>query len=90
MEPMKPMDTGPAWWPEHLGSPATSGGQNQMRYAFFPEHRRLAVREGDRVTIYDTGDHDITGASQRQGSGQTLTFVGENGEVRLSELKEVD
>ena len=36
MKPMKPMDFGPAWWPEDLGKPSTSGGQNDVKYAFFP------------------------------------------------------
>ncbi|WP_431271108.1 hypothetical protein [Dankookia sp. P2] len=26
------------WWPDGLGSPASSGAQNAMRYAYFPAH----------------------------------------------------
>ena len=37
--------TSPAWWPNGLGHPAAVGGQNDLRYAIFPEipplgHRR--------------------------------------------------
>ena len=31
------------WWPAELGSPATTGAQNDMRYACFPGLRRLAI-----------------------------------------------
>jgi hypothetical protein len=37
MEPMQPMAPPEQWWPESLGSPSASGGQNEMRYAFFPQ-----------------------------------------------------
>ena len=56
------------------GHPSSTGGQNAMRYAFFPGSRRLAIDPGDgKVTIYDTGDHQITGFSQQQGGGQSIT-----------------
>jgi len=44
MAPMKPMDP-PAsdWWPEGLSDPGSSGAQNDLRYAFFPKQRRLAI-----------------------------------------------
>ncbi|MDO9713473.1 hypothetical protein [Paracraurococcus lichenis] len=89
MQPMKPMDFGPAWWPEELGQPASSGGQNETRYAFFPDHRRLAVLQEGAVMLYETGDHQITGVSQQQGFGQSLIFTSQKGEVRLGELKKV-
>src|ERR1044071_7847136 len=31
------------WWPAELGSPSSSGGQNDARYAYFPQTRRLAI-----------------------------------------------
>ena len=89
MEPMKPMDFGPAWWPEELGKPATSGGQNDVQYAFFPEARRLAIRQGGRVTVYDSGAHRISGVSQQQGSGRSLAFSSQDGEVKVEDLREV-
>ena len=35
--------SGGSWWPEALGTPASTGAQNDMRYAFFPQSRRLAI-----------------------------------------------
>ena len=55
------------WWPGDLGSPSSSGGQNDSRYAYFPQTRRLAVQHGGQVTIYDTLDHQIGGVQQQQG-----------------------
>ena len=90
MKPMKPMDFGPAWWPSDLGQPASSGGQNDVRYAFFPEHQRLAVEQNGKVSLYDSGDHRIDGVSQAQGGGdRPLAFTSEKGEVTLDQLKKI-
>ena len=78
--------SGGAWWPEGLGHPAASGSQNESRYAFFPEARRLAVETGGRVTLHDTGDHRIGGVSQQQGSSYSLSFTSQHGPVRLEEM----
>lgn len=77
------------WWPGDLGSPGSTGSQNDMRYAVFPSSRRLAISDGGKVDVYDTGDHDISGVSQSQSSDQTLTFTGQKGLVRVSELTKV-
>lgn len=77
---------GGSWWPDGLGQPATSGSQNDARYAFFPQARRLAIESGGRVTLYDTGDHRIGGVSQQQGSSHSLAFSSQFGPVRLEEL----
>jgi hypothetical protein len=79
MEPMKPMSGGEKWWPEDLGQPSTSGSQNGMRYAFFPENRRLLTEQGGKLTTYDSGDHRISGVSQQQSQGQSLAFTDQNG-----------
>ncbi|MGC4091255.1 MAG: SHOCT domain-containing protein [Polyangiaceae bacterium] len=55
------------WWPSDLGSPSSSGGQNDSRYAYFPQARRLAVQHNGHVTVYDTLDHQIGGVQQQQG-----------------------
>lgn len=92
MAPMKPMDP-PAsdWWPEGLRNPGSSGAQNGLRYAFFPEQRRLAIEQDGRVTQYDTGDHAIDGVSQQQaGSTGLPKFSSSRGEVDLSSLKRLD
>jgi hypothetical protein len=77
------------WWPEDLGTPSATGAQNDMRYACFPDQRRLAVMRDGRIHVYDTGDHRVGGFSQQQSSSQSLTFTSQNGTVRLENLKEV-
>ena len=93
MEPMKPLpgmkpiDFGKPWWPSDLGEPSTSRAQNEMRYAFFPEARRLLIEDGGKLTTYDAGDHQISGVSQAQSRGHSLTFTSQEGPVDLAELK---
>ena len=74
------------WWPAELGSPASTGAQNNLKYACFPLVRRLAIRQGDRVSVYDTGEHRITGFSQQQSGDQSLTFTSQSGLVRVADL----
>jgi Short C-terminal domain len=74
------------WWPAELGFPNGSGGQNQVRYAYFSPARRLAVELNGRVTVYDTLDHQIGGVSQQRGSGGSLTFTSQHGTVSVSQL----
>ncbi|MBX9931885.1 MAG: SHOCT domain-containing protein [Methylobacterium sp.] len=78
------------WWPDGLGRPATSGAQNGLRYAYFPQSRRLAIESGDVLALYDTGEYDISGVSQQQGGSQSLRFSGRGGSVDLDQLKRVD
>ncbi|GAB4208670.1 MAG: hypothetical protein OHK0022_38570 [Roseiflexaceae bacterium] len=75
-----------AWWPAELGQPWESGSQNDMHYAYFPQPRRLLVRVGPRVTVYDTGDYQIHSAAQQQSVQQTLTFHTQRGEIRPEQL----
>ncbi len=77
------------WWPEDLGSPSTSGAQNGMKYAFFPEKRRLLIEANGQVSTYDSGDHRIGGVSQADGGGQSVTFTSQNGEVDIGSLKKL-
>src|ERR1700759_5518398 len=42
------------WWPADLGPPASLGAQNDVRYAYFPATRRLAIKTNGTVTVYDT------------------------------------
>src|SRR4051794_1343060 len=78
-----------SWWPADLGQPNSSGGQNDIRYAYFGHANRLAVGNGGTVTVYDTGDHVISGVSQQQGNGWTLTFSSQYGTVPVSSLRVV-
>jgi hypothetical protein len=77
------------WWPAELGSPASTGAQNDLRYAFFPGPRRLAIQQGGRVRVYDTGEHGLSGFSQQQGGDQSLTFTSQFGLVRVADLPPV-
>lgn len=72
------------WWPGNLGSPFSSGAQNNIRYAVFPQ--RLAVELNGQVTVYDTLDHQIGGVSQQQGGDTSLTFSSQYGTVAVSSL----
>lgn len=75
------------WWPGGLGRPSSTGSQNGMRYAYFPESRRLAIEEGSGVVVYDTGDHEISGVSQSNG---LLRFSGAAGPVALDRLSRIE
>ncbi len=74
------------WWPAALGRPSSTGAQNAMRYAFFPDSRRLAISLGGKVTVYDTGDHRLGGFSQQQSGDQSLTFTSQHGLVQVADL----
>ena len=65
---------GNAWWPAELGSPSSSGGQNDARYAYFPQSQRLAILHNGKIKLYNTLDHRIAGVQQQQGgySGSLL------------------
>lgn len=78
------------WWPGDLGSPAATGAQNTMRYAYFPAARRLAVDIDGAVTVYDTGPHDIGGFSQQQSGDRSVTFSSQLGMVRVADLAVVN
>jgi hypothetical protein len=77
---------GGRWWPQELGSPASAGAQNDMRYAYFPDSRRLAIQQGGSVRVYDSGNHRITGFSQAQSGDQTLTFTSQLGPIGVADL----
>lgn len=74
------------WWPFELGSPSATGSQNSMRYAYFPNARRLVVDAGGEVWVYDTLNHQINGFSQQQGTGTSISFSSQMGTVELSSL----
>ncbi|WP_146392452.1 SHOCT domain-containing protein [Allorhodopirellula solitaria] len=74
------------WWPQDLGAPNAVGNQNNIRYAYFSNARRLAVSTNGDVWVYDTGNHQIGGFSQQQGVGGSITFSSQLGTVNLSEL----
>ena len=74
------------WWPQDMGVPNALGSQNSVRYAYFAQSHRLAVKTGDDIWVYDTGNHQIGGFSQQQGIGGTITFTSQFGVVSLATL----
>ena len=78
------------WWPAAFGIPSSRGTQNTMRYACFPDRKRLVIEQDGQITIYDTGAHKLTGFAQAQGLAQRLTFNGPDGPVTLDELAVIE
>lgn len=74
------------WWPGDLGSPSSSGSQNNIRYAFFPQTQRLVVERDGQVTVFNTLDHRISGVSQQQGGNTSLTFSSQYGTLSTLSL----
>jgi hypothetical protein len=78
---------GNAWWPADLGHPSSSGGQNDARYAYFPQSRRLAILRNVQLTIHDTLDHQIGGVQQQQGGNSgSLSFSSQFGTFTVDSL----
>ena len=77
------------WWPEGLGRPGAAGSQNDLRYAVFPDARRLVTNDHGSITVHDTGSHRIFGVAQAQSTDQTISFTSQDGLVRLSDLPKV-
>ncbi len=77
--------------PQASSTPASSGAQNGIRYAWFPEQlapgRRARRHE---VTLYDTDDHCIGGVAQQQGGAGPLCFSSQHGPIDLATLRRVE
>lgn len=74
------------WYPIELGQPSATGSQNNARYAYFANARRLAVETAGEVWVYDVLDHQIGGFSQQQSGSGSITFTSQYGTVALSSL----
>ena len=82
---------GSQWWPSELGQPSATGSQNDAHYALFADKHRLAVKLGDSVKVYDSGDHRIGGFAQQQGGRtQTLSFESQHGRIDTTQLREAE
>jgi|ERR1700722_13995250 hypothetical protein len=77
------------WWPGGLGNPGAVGGQNDLRYAVFPQSRRLVIDDHGIISIYDTGEHRIFGVAQAQSSDRTISFTSQDGLVNIADLPKV-
>ena len=82
--------SGNNWWPGNLGSPSSSGSQNNIRYAFFPQAQRLVVERNGDVTVFNTLNHNISGVSQQQGGNTSLTFSSQFGTISTLNLPLVE
>ena len=81
------MQQSQAWWPSELGNPSSTGSQNNLRYAYFPDIRRLAIDYGGKTEVYDTTGFEFHGFGQQQSSGSaSLTFASQRGVVRVDSL----
>jgi hypothetical protein len=78
------------WWPARLGRPGAAGAQNDLRYAIFPEARRLVIDDHGAITVYDTGSHWISGVAQAQSTDRTLTLTSQHGLVSVADLRKVE
>jgi hypothetical protein len=72
-----------------LSRPGAVGAQNDLRYAVFPDARRLVIDDHGTNSIHDTGHHKIFGVAQAQSSDQVLTFTSQDGLVRVADLPKV-
>lgn len=78
------------WWPADLGSPSSSGAQNNARYAIFPNARRLAIQVDGVTRVFDTADHRIGGVQQQQGGPSgSVSFTSQFGTFDTSSLPEI-
>ena len=74
------------WWPIDLGTPASSGSGESLRYAYFPLKRRLVIDQCGALTIYDTGDYQFRGAIQSSPRDAKLSFSSQRGRIDLDKL----
>ena len=70
------------------GAAAASGAQNDLKYAYYPEARRLVIEDAQGLQVYDTGMHQIQGVSQQSGQG-VPRFQTAHGAVELAQLRRV-
>ena len=52
----------------------------------FLSQRRLAIAVHGDFRLYDTLDHQVSGVSQQQGPGSTVTFTSQHGVVDVATL----
>jgi hypothetical protein len=74
------------WWPADLRWPTSTGAQNAVRYAYFAQARRLAIEVSGKVTVYDSLDNQISGFSQQQSYGGSLSFSSQYGLIDVASL----
>jgi hypothetical protein len=61
-----------------------------MRYAYFPQNRRLAVESQGILTVYDTAEYQFRGMLQAHSAEAVgISILTQRGRVRLSDLTTV-
>jgi len=74
-------------WPSELGIASTGGTSADMRYAYFPQNRRLAVESRGILTIYDTAEYQFRGMLEAHSAEAVgVSILTQRGRVRLSDL----
>src|ERR1700691_6608386 len=77
-------------WPSELGTASTSGTSPEMRYAYFPKNRRLAVEWHGVLTIYDTAEYQFRGMLPSHSAEAVGTSIlTQRGRVLLADLATV-
>jgi hypothetical protein len=77
-------------WPSELGTASTSGASPEMRYAYFPQNRRLAVEWRGVLTIYDTAGYQFRGMLHAHSAESVgVSILTQLGRVRLADLSTV-
>jgi hypothetical protein len=77
-------------WPSELGIASTSGGSAEMRYAYFPQNRRLAVEWRGVLTIYDTAEYQFRGMLEGHSAEAVgISILTQRGRIPLSDLAPV-
>src|SRR5215510_9737125 len=64
-----------AWWSPGLGTPDSSGSENDLRYAYFSSHNRLFIKTHGHITVYDATGYRIIGVSQQQTDGVQMIML---------------
>jgi hypothetical protein len=79
------------WWPEDFGDePDMTGHVGEIRYAYFPQRRRLVLRQGLRNRIFDTANFDVQEIAVGTESGFfNLVVLTSHGDFRLGDFREV-
>jgi hypothetical protein len=54
-----------------------------MRYAYFPELRRLVIERAGERTSFDTAEHQFRGVLQLSGPDAALSFLSQHRRVVL-------
>jgi hypothetical protein len=77
-------------WPTEPGIASTSGTSADMRYAYFPQNRRLAVECAGVLTIYDTAEYQFRGMLQAHPAENLgISILTQRGRIRLTDLATV-